>query len=398
MVTHKPEGSLTEEEKTIIKGLLQEGWRNQDIQALVNIGRQATINSARITEVKQDIDIIPAHSEQVEFFKIKKKSYDPITGLNLFDDEKLIRARESMILAVQVFNSAALRFRAEVFSVLANIAWTYLLHEYYQRELGSVMGSDGRSLLLSQMLARSDCPLSDGVKRNLRDIKEIRDTVEHLLLGAGDKLWLSRFQACCLNFDKTICSLFGERLSLQNELSFALQFARPTIDQLSLVGKYAIPPEIEALDARLQTGLTEEQLRDLEYQFRVIYTLDSSSKSRAHIEFLHPDSEHASEIRNVLLKYKCSDELYPYKPHHVVSKVKVKSEKLFSRRNHTQAWRFYQVRPKKGASQPGNTQSEYCIYHAAHNDYTYSEKWVEFLVKEIENEESYRQIISFKIK
>src|SRR5262245_10409025 len=105
-----------------------------DIQALVNVGRSATINSARITEVKEDQAQKTATDEEVEFFQIKKRSFDSRTGLNLFDDERLIRAREAMILAVQIFNSAALSFKTEVFSVLANIAWTYLLHEHYSRK------------------------------------------------------------------------------------------------------------------------------------------------------------------------------------------------------------------------------------------------------------------------
>ena len=72
--------------------------------------------------------------DEVAFFQIKKRSFDPKTGLNLFDDERLIRAREAMILAVQIFNSAALSFQAEVFVVLTNVAWTYLLHEFYTRK------------------------------------------------------------------------------------------------------------------------------------------------------------------------------------------------------------------------------------------------------------------------
>ncbi|HET7019271.1 MAG TPA: hypothetical protein VFI58_00985 [Xanthobacteraceae bacterium] len=104
MVIKKKEGALTAEEQHIVKALLEEGWRNQDIQALVNLGRNATINSARITGVKHDSDIEPANADEVNFYKTKKRSYDWATGLNLYDDERLIRAREAMILAVQVFN------------------------------------------------------------------------------------------------------------------------------------------------------------------------------------------------------------------------------------------------------------------------------------------------------
>ncbi|MBQ5515476.1 MAG: hypothetical protein IIT88_00095 [Acetobacter sp.] len=39
-----------------------------------------------------------------------------------------------MIAAVQTFNTPTMIFRAEIFAVLANIAWTYLIHEKLERE------------------------------------------------------------------------------------------------------------------------------------------------------------------------------------------------------------------------------------------------------------------------
>ena len=66
----RPEGALTDDEKRIVKGLLASGERNQDIQALVNLGREATINSARITEVKQDDGVAPATEEELEFLSV----------------------------------------------------------------------------------------------------------------------------------------------------------------------------------------------------------------------------------------------------------------------------------------------------------------------------------------
>jgi Protein of unknown function (DUF3644) len=300
MVERKPEGALTKDEKRIVKALINKGWRNQDIQALINDGRSATINSARITEVKEDQDQTTASDEEVEFFQIKKRSFDSRTGLNLFDDERLIRARKAMIVAVQIFNSAALSFKTEVFSVLANIAWTYLLHEHYSRNGVKTIQNDGRTLLLSQMIERQDCPLSAGARNNLRALKIIRDNVEHQLLGKGDAKWFGLFQACCLNFDRALCELFGERLTLANELAFALQFARMNVEQLATVNRYEIPAHIEALDARLSECLNEDQLADLEYQFRVVYTLDAASKSKAHFEFVRPESKKGEEIRNIL--------------------------------------------------------------------------------------------------
>jgi len=374
-------GGLTREEKRIVKKLIERKWRNQDIQALVNVGRVSTINGARVTEVKQNGRQRLASDEEVDFYIVKKRSFDPITQLNIFDDERLIRAREAMLLAVQVFNSAGLKFKTEVFAVLANIAWTYLLHEYYEQKGVNIIGKDGRSLLLSQMVEKRDCPLSEGIKNNLRSMKTIRDDVEHLLLKKTDLKWQGLYQACCLNFEKTICQMFGDHLSLADELSFALQFTKADFEQVSQLSRFEIPAHIEAIDARRMEGLSEDQLNDLEYQFRVIYTFDSASKSKSHIQFVNPDSEEGKEIRTVLVKTKTADDLYPFKPGKIPRIVSEETGQKFTSHNHTQAWKLYKVRPENNSKEPANTNKDYCIFHAAHKDYTYSQAWIDFLIE-----------------
>ncbi len=397
MVVRQAAGALTRDEKKIVKALLLMGERNQDIQATINIGRAATINSARITEVKQNGRISAATETEVAFFKKRKQSYDYETGLNLYDDERLIRSRESMILAVQVFNSPTLRFKTEVFSVLANIAWTYLLHEHYQRQGVAIIQSDGRSLLLSQMLERSDCPLTQGMKDNLTSLKKIRDSVEHLLFRRSDLKFLAVFQACCLNFDKKLCELFGEEKTLKNELSFSLQFAKLGFDQLMELEKYDVPPEIEAVDKSIEEDLGEDRLGDLEYRFRVVYTLENSTKSKSHIKFVHPEDDGADEVRNVLIKHEISDKIWPYKPSNATQLIAEKSGRQFSSHNHTQAWRKFDVRPRKGVAEPQNTNRDFCVYHAAHKDYTYSDKWIGFVCRYIVNDENFQQLKQFKL-
>lgn len=370
---------LTALERRIVKALLAKGERNQDIHALINYERMPTVNFGRITTVKKDATIQPASDEEIEFFKKRKQSFDPVTGLNLYDDERLIRAREAMILAVTIFNSSTYKFKTGIFAILANIAWTYLLHEFHHRKDGSILNNDGTTFALSHMLSRTDCPLSKGIRNNLNTIKAIRDEVEHKLLGRSDPRWLSVFQACCLNFDKTIVEMYGSRLSLQNEISVALQFGKLQIDHVAQMQMYDVPQHIAALDALLTANLTEEELNDIEYQFRVVYTFDSASKGSAHIQFLTPDSDEGKSIHNVLQKYKVSDELYPHKPSEVAALVAKKSGRRFTVSDHTDAWRKHKVRPAKG----DKTNRTYCIFHKAYNSYTYNDAWVELLVSEI---------------
>lgn len=397
MVGRKREGALTAAEKPVVKALLAKGWRNQDIQALVNIGRDATINSARITEAKNDESIGVAEDEEVEFFQLRKNSFDSKTGLNLYDHERLVRAREAMILAVQVFNSPSVRFKTEVFTMLANVAWTYLMHEHYDRRSVRIVDRDGRSLLLSQMLDRHDCPLSKGMRDNLRGMKILRDDVEHKLLGRADSRWLALFQACCLNFDKAMCELFGDQLTLSHDLAFALQFAKLNFEQVTTLNRYEIPGEIDAVDARLREGMTNAQVADLEYQFRVVYTLDAVTKSRAHFQFVQPDSAEGKDIRNVLVQHKLADHLYPHKPGDVVRTVVAATGAAFTQHNHTQAWRKFAARPRNGATQPENTNRDFCVFHAAHGDYTFSDQWVQKLIAVCMDTQQLLELKAFRI-
>ena len=187
--------ALTPLEKSVIKALLNDGWRNQDIQALINTGRAASINFGRISGVKVDEGVVPATKQQVEVFKQKKLLFDHVTGLCPIDNERLVRAREAIILAVELFNTPRIAFKAGVFSMLANVAWTYLLHEFYESNGVEVINKDGFSLLLSQMVARDDCPLSKACKQNLIALKEIRDVVEHRTIGPFGLKWLPLFQS-----------------------------------------------------------------------------------------------------------------------------------------------------------------------------------------------------------
>lgn len=375
--------ALSVEEKRVIKALVADGMRNQDIHTLINYEREATINFGRIAGIKKDTTVAPASTEEVAYFKRRKRSFDPVTGLNLYGDERLIRAREAMVLAVTIFNSGIYKFKTEVFAVLANIAWTYLLHEYYHRANIPPTNADGTTFALSYMLSRADCPLSKGIRKNLTSLKTIRDDVEHKMLGRSDATWLPLFQACCLNFDKTIVAWFGSRLSLQHDLSVALQFGKLDLEQLAQTTAYDVPPNITALDAALRKDMSDDDLDDLEYQFKVVYTFDSASKGKAHIQFLSPDSAEGKTIQNVLQKFKIADELYRYKPADVVKIVRAVTLKSFSMADHVLAWQKHKARPLKGAKAPEKTNREYCIYHTAHKDYTYNDKWIGLLVGEL---------------
>ncbi len=389
--------TLTPVEKAVIKALLNDGWRGQDVQALINTGRAASINSGRISAIKANAAIVPATKPQVEAFRQKKLLFDHVTGLCPIDNERLVRAREAMLLAVELFNTPRIAFKAGAFSMLANVAWTYLLHEYYERKAVAIVNADGFSLLLSQMIARHDCPLSKGCKQNLEALKEIRDVVEHRTIGMFDQKWLPIFQSTCLNFEKALTDWFGPKLTLGRELGFSLQFAKLKSSDIAALQGHELPEHIAALDASLAAKLGEGDAEDLEYQFKVVYTLTSASKAKAHFQFVQPESAEGKEIQNVLIKYKPADDIWPFKPGEVVARVAAASERGFTSDKHQRAWKLYKARPLTSAADPAATIKDYCTYHAPYKSYTYSQAWVDFLVAEIADDAKWAALSAYTV-
>ena len=387
--------TLTPLEKSVIKALLNNGWRGQDIQTLVNTGRAASINSGRVSAIKADTSIAPASKQQVEAFRNKKLLFDHMTGLCPIDDERLVRAREAMLLAVELFNTPRIAFKAGVFSMLANVAWTYLLHEYFERKGVTIINAEGFSLPLSQMIARQDCPLSKACKQNLAALKEIRDVVEHRTIGMFDQKWLPLFQSACLNFEKALTDHFGSQLTLGRDLGFSLQFAKMKTAELAALQVVDLPEHIAALDASLAAKLEEGDSEDLEYQFKVVYTLTSASKSKAHFQFVQPESAEGKEIQNVLIKFKPADDIWPFKPTEVVTRVAQTSGRPFTSDKHQRAWKLYKARPLTGAADPTATNKDYCVYHPPYKSYTYSQAWVDFLVNEIAGDEGWETLLAY---
>lgn len=261
--------ALTPFERQVVKRLLSDGQSYQDVQQLINTGRRPTINPGRFAGW-QGWEIQPASDTEIARYRYEKSLVDLRSGLSPIDDERLFRAREAMMSAVQIFNSPTTLFKVEIFPVLSQIAWTYLMHEYYQRKGVEIVDGNGNSLLISQILNREDCPLAEDVKKNLIAIKVLRDNVEH----------------------KTL-----------------------------------------------------------------------SSVGRA-----------------------------------VVAKVREASGADFTSHHHQLAWKKYGARPRSKAKDPSDCKKDYCHYHKAHKDYTYSDKWIEFLISVVQNADEFESLKSFKPK
>jgi len=383
MIEQGSTGGLNATEKKVVKYLVEEGWTNQNIQALINLERPASVNFGRIAGVKSDEEIKPSSKEEFYEYQNFKRSFDLKTGLNPYVHERLIKSREAMKLAVSVFNNPTFQFRAENFAMLANVAWTYLILEFSDKNGLPLKRKNGKSISLSDFIDSEGCTFSEGTKKNLRALVKIRNETEHRVLGPFDQSWVRVFQANCLNYEKQISKLFGERMSLSNEISFALQFSSFSVGQAAELASSEVSDEIRSINAEIFGGMSEVQMDDLEFQFAVVHTTVESSKSKAAFQFVSPTSLEGKEIANVLVKHKPSAITHPYKPDQVVKLVMKKSGKPFNLHQHTTKWKQHAVRPNGKSENPEKTDLDYCYYNPTFKSYTYNDAWADLLIKDL---------------
>lgn len=348
-MARKPAKALEKWEVAIIKSMLEKKYVPQDVHAYFSRPTRS-VNQARISQIKDGklhATIKPASDAQLDAFLNSWPDIDPATGLHLKGDELLIKAREAMIAAVHTFNSAGLFFRAELFIVTSIIAWTYLMHAYYKREgidyrykKGGVVqktkhGAD-KFWELGQCLSFSGSPIEKGVTDNLNFLTEIRHEIEHQSTDRIDDALSAKLQACCINFNDTIKTLFGKEFGLEKRLPIALQFVTFDGEQRARLVGQDLPQNIATAMDNFHNGLSVEEQADPKFRFRVAFVpkvAGKASQSDLAVEFVKAGSVEAANVERVLLK---ETERPKYLPGEIVAKAKAAGFQNFEIYDHTQ--------------------------------------------------------------
>ena len=282
--------------------------------------------------------------------------------------ELLRKSREAALNAVQTFNNPLTTFKAETFIVLMVISWTYLLHAYYRgkgveyrhhkegakrRRFSRTNTGAYRYWELGKCLSDSNCPLDEATKKNLQFLIGLRNEIEHhQSVGTDD--WLSgRYLACCLNYERYICNLFGEKYSLGSAAAFTLQFRDITATETSVEAVSPLPSNVAKYVQEFDEELSDEDISSPHFRCKFLFVpLVTNNRSQADnvVEFVPYDSELGKSIneahRQVLLK---EVEKAKYLPSHVVEIMEHEGFPGFSMHYHTQLWKKMDVKnPGKG--------------------------------------------------
>lgn len=269
-------------------------------------------------------------------------------------EELLTKSREAMLSAVQIFNNPNIQFKSESFIVLSNIAWLYLLHAYYRdneieyryftmlnvrRRFHKTKRGAFKFWELERCLDDNDCPIDPITKANLKFLIGLRHEIEHQMTDKIDEYLSARFQACCLNYNSYIKSIFGDDYGIDKHLSLSLQFSSIKEEHASQLREFTdLPKNIAAYINDFDSQLTQAEYNNIKYSYRVLYVPKAANrKGQADkvVEFIPANSPEAEKLNTeyVLLK-----ERRKYLPSQIWKLMQKKGYNKFGQYQHTLFW------------------------------------------------------------
>lgn len=271
--------------------------------------------------------------------------------------ELLVKARESMLSAVQIFNNPNIQFKSETFIVLSNIAWMYLMHAYYRgkgveyryfdqltsrKRFHRTKRGAFKYWELERCLNDQKSPIDKTTSENLRFLIGLRHEIEHQMTNKIDDYLSARFQSCCLNFNHYIKALFDTKYGIDRHLSVSLQFSTIDEDQAVMLKEFSdLPANIASYINDFDKDIPDEMYNDIRFSYRVFYvpkTANRKGQADKVIEFIKADSPEAEGLNKkvVLVKEK---EKKKFRPTNIVNLMKNKGYPQFTMHYHTQLWK-----------------------------------------------------------
>ena len=243
----------------------------------------------------------------------------------------------------------------------------------------------------------------DPVRRNLQFFIPLRNKIEHRSLPELDSTIFGECQAMLLNLDDMLEKEFNARYRIRESLSFALQMYPSSETLAEAVRRNRSAKAAAAFVEQYRSALDAGVWRSPQYAFKafLIQVENHESRDTLAVQF-RPFDKLTDQERDALAKVVA---LVKYKqptvanadtlrPGVVVSRVQAglggpkatrqgRQVNRFNMDSHQRCWRHFRIRPPGGAEHPEKTDPRYCIYDKRHNDYSYTEAWVQLLIQEL---------------
>lgn len=316
---------------------------------------------------------------------------------------------DSALLAVEVYNKPRAAFRTEAYITLMIIAWTRLLHAYFNRTIGDkyfykIKGSNRYEVVDGERKAweLKTCiskygKFSEPEKANLELFIKLRNKIEHRNIEKKemDVLLFGECQSLLFNYEKHLIDNFGSEYAISESLVYSLQFSalrkgeQIKANRKALSADYA---EIKKFIEIYRSSLSEDVFNAQEYSIKLIQVpkIANTNRNDLAIEFVRWDLLDAEDrasyqkldaiVKDKVVKQPVIN-MGGMRPTKVLELVKQETGIGITHFDHKCLLGIFKVRPDpKEDLDPFNTIPDFCMYDELHNDYVYFQAWVECIV------------------
>jgi len=315
------------------------------------------------------------------------------------------------LLAVEIYNKPRAPFRVENYITNMIMAWTKVFHahfnntigdKYYYKKKGTnfyeLVDGERKAWELKTCITKHNA-LEPAVKANLLFFIKLRNKIEHRYIDKDEigTIIFGECQAMLNNFENFVIKCFGEEYALNESLAFALQFSKLRTNGQSKASKMLLSKEVKELKefiSKYKDSLDEETYNSQEYSIKLISVprISNTNRNDLAVEFVNwntlsdDDKVKYSRLLAIIKEKSIIREVInpgKLKAGEVVEIVKNKTTaKKFSHYDHKCLYSVFSVRPigKAKEDDPFNTNTDFCHYDEAHDDYLYQDNWVEFIV------------------
>lgn len=230
--------------------------------------------------------------------------------------ELIVKSREAMMAAVQIYNNPQITFKAETFITLSIIAWTYLLHAYYANKKidFQYFHMNGKKKIydrtkhgaykhweLERCLDEKQSPIDSITTQNLKFLIGLRHEIEHQMTKKIDSSVSAKLQACSINYNFYIKKLFGDLFGVDQELGMVIQFSPIEAEQKeSLLHNEKIADNVRNFITSFEDTLTDDEIGNTHYAYRVVFARIDGKRVNGEtdevIKFLPADSPQAQGL------------------------------------------------------------------------------------------------------
>jgi hypothetical protein len=337
-------------------------------------------------------------------------------GLPLKVKGALEKARDSALLAVEVYNKPAVKFKSGGYITLMVIAWTALFHAVFfkkkrkpfRKEHGHFVRieNDFKYWELGECLSQYfKTNTENPVRKNLEFFIPLRNRIEHRSMPELDASIFGECQAMLLNFDEMLEQEFGAQYCLRECLSFSLQLFPSSESLVAAVKHHPDAKPVVEFIQQYRSTISPDITASGKYSFKafLIQVANHKTDTALPIQFVHYDKLSEEDKKQVsqfgaMVKFKevPVSNLDTMKAGDIAKKVQAalgnpkierggKPVDRFNLAIHTRCWKRYKARPASGSSTPQETNSKFCVYDKRHNDYGYTQAWLDFLIEKLKD-------------